>query len=85
MSDAAATLAGAGIAAGIIGLCKFVASHKAPAPAPKPTAPSAPPQPPQVAQAPVPQDLPDWINALNGGAPMSEGIRSPEKREWWYL
>ncbi len=84
VNDAAGVLAGAGIAAGLLGLMGVVKSLKG-AKAAKAPEPQAPPATWGTEPVAPPQDLPDWISALNGGAPMTGGLRPRQKREWWYL
>lgn len=88
MSDGAAVLAGAGLAAGAIALCKLVASFKgAKKPAATPPEPAQPqvyglPPPPP---PPKPQDMPAWMSSLNGSMPLPGGLPPGQQREWWWL
>jgi hypothetical protein len=78
MSDAAAALAGVGLAAGFIALCRLITSNKAvprQAPAPKAT-------PPPAGQPPATR-APPTIRPFNVKPPMTGGVQVP--REWWYL
>jgi hypothetical protein len=87
MSDAAGALAGAGIAAGVIGLVRLIASLKAPKAPPKP----APPEPAPLYGLPAPppppkqQDMPAWMSSLNGSLPFPGGLPPGQQREWWWL
>ncbi|HUR25273.1 MAG TPA: hypothetical protein VM327_04565 [Candidatus Thermoplasmatota archaeon] len=88
MSNASGALAGAGIAAGVIGLVRLIGSLKgAKQPAPKAPAPATPqfyglpPQPPP----PKPQDMPPWMSSLNDAQPFPGGLPPGQQREWWWL
>lgn len=88
MSNASGALAGAGIAAGVIGLVRLIGSLKGakqlPPKAPAPATPQfygLPPPPPP----PKPQDMPPWMSSFNVALPFQGGLPPGQQREWWWL